>query len=143
MPFCTSAPSKGVPLRIDWPTMRCCQPAMVPSAIRSRAWLTVISTIRLPSLSSTPGTSVSISRREAPAAEAMAAGDASFHSGWTLHHAPGNATDRMRAVMTIIYFADGTRIAPTREGSEPDRHKWLGSLAVKRLKSCFLMRLVR
>jgi ectoine hydroxylase-related dioxygenase (phytanoyl-CoA dioxygenase family) len=60
-------------------------------------------------------------------AEAMAAGDASFHSGWTLHHAPGNATNTVRAVMTVIYFADGTRIAPTREGSEPDRHKWLGS----------------
>ncbi|RAV20854.1 phytanoyl-CoA dioxygenase family protein [Paenibacillus contaminans] len=40
---------------------------------------------------------------------AMAAGDATFHNGWTLHSAPGNPTDSMREVMTIIYYADGTR----------------------------------
>ncbi len=40
----------------------------------------------------------------------MQAGDATFHSGWTLHSAPGNATDTTREVMTIIFFADGTRI---------------------------------
>jgi ectoine hydroxylase-related dioxygenase (phytanoyl-CoA dioxygenase family) len=45
---------------------------------------------------------------------AMAAGDATFHSGWTAHCAPGNPTDTMREVMTIIYMADGIRIA------EPD-----------------------
>ncbi|MFK7694480.1 phytanoyl-CoA dioxygenase family protein [Paenibacillus sp. HJGM_3] len=45
---------------------------------------------------------------------AMAAGDATFHSGWTAHCAPGNPTDSMREVMTIIYMADGIRIA------EPD-----------------------
>jgi hypothetical protein len=38
---------------------------------------------------------------------AMRAGDATFHAGWTLHGAPGNSSDRMREVMTIIYFADG------------------------------------
>jgi ectoine hydroxylase-related dioxygenase (phytanoyl-CoA dioxygenase family) len=43
---------------------------------------------------------------------AMRAGDATFHYGWTLHSAPGNATDRTREVMTIIYFANGTRILP-------------------------------
>lgn len=42
---------------------------------------------------------------------AMAAGDATFHAGWTLHSAPGNPTETMREVMTIIYFADGTRAA--------------------------------
>lgn len=41
---------------------------------------------------------------------AMKAGDATFHAGWTLHRAQGNPTDRMRAVMTIIYFADGARL---------------------------------
>lgn len=41
----------------------------------------------------------------------MAAGDATFHSGWTLHHAPPNETDRTREVMTIIYFADGARVS--------------------------------
>ena len=44
----------------------------------------------------------------------MAPGDATFHSGWCLHGAPGNATPRMREVMTIIFFEDGARI------SEPD-----------------------
>jgi ectoine hydroxylase-related dioxygenase (phytanoyl-CoA dioxygenase family) len=42
---------------------------------------------------------------------AMAAGDATFHSGWTLHAAPGNPTETMREVMTIIYYADGSRVA--------------------------------
>jgi ectoine hydroxylase-related dioxygenase (phytanoyl-CoA dioxygenase family) len=39
----------------------------------------------------------------------MSAGDATFHSGWTLHNAPPNDTALTREVMTIIYFADGTR----------------------------------
>ena len=43
---------------------------------------------------------------------AMAAGDATFHSGWTLHGAPGNSSDTMREVMTVIYFEDGARISP-------------------------------
>jgi len=52
---------------------------------------------------------------------AMAAGDATFHSGWTLHRAPGNATQAMREVMTIIYFADGTRVAePQNKQQEHD-----------------------
>ena len=37
----------------------------------------------------------------------MKAGDATFHSGLTLHRAPGNPTDRVRAVMTVIYIAEG------------------------------------
>ncbi len=41
---------------------------------------------------------------------AMRAGDATFHSGLTLHRAPGNPTARIREVMTVIYFADGERI---------------------------------
>ncbi len=41
---------------------------------------------------------------------AMAAGDATFHAGWTLHGAPGNTSDTLREVMTIIYLADGARI---------------------------------
>lgn len=56
-------------------------------------------------------------------AEAMAAGDATFHSGWTLHNAPGNASDRMREVMTVIYFQDGIRIA------EPDNNSRANDLA--------------
>jgi len=57
---------------------------------------------------------------------AFAAGDASFHSGWTLHCAPGNATDTMREVMTVIYFADGTRVGPLDHRSRRfDRDVWL------------------
>ena len=40
----------------------------------------------------------------------LRAGDATFHSGWTAHAAHANAGDRVREVMTIIFFADGTRI---------------------------------
>ena len=70
---------------------------------------------------------------------AMAAGDATFHAGWTLHSAPGNRNDRMREAMTIIYFADGTRISdvdnPHRKN---DLATWLpgqqpGELAGSRL----------
>ena len=43
---------------------------------------------------------------------AVAAGDATFHMGWTLHRAPANASDLMRSVMTVIYFADGARVGP-------------------------------
>ena len=37
----------------------------------------------------------------------MHAGDATFHSGWTLHSAPGNQSDRARQVITVVYFANG------------------------------------
>jgi ectoine hydroxylase-related dioxygenase (phytanoyl-CoA dioxygenase family) len=41
---------------------------------------------------------------------AMAAGDATFHSGWCLHGAPGNPGSYTREVMTIIYYADGLTV---------------------------------
>jgi len=41
---------------------------------------------------------------------ALAAGDATFHAGWTLHSAGPNPSAGMREVMTVIYFADGTRV---------------------------------
>ncbi|MFM9874219.1 MAG: phytanoyl-CoA dioxygenase family protein [Fimbriimonadaceae bacterium] len=40
----------------------------------------------------------------------MAAGDATFHSGWVLHGAPGNRSKTVREVMTIIYYEDGATI---------------------------------
>lgn len=56
---------------------------------------------------------------------AMQAGDATFHSGWTLHSAPGNATDRMRAAMTVIYFADGARLLePDNQHRVADLERW-------------------
>ncbi|BDI34377.1 phytanoyl-CoA dioxygenase [Capsulimonas corticalis] len=60
----------------------------------------------------------------------MAAGDATFHSGWTLHGAPGNLTGPTREVMTVIYFADGASVsAPVNDAQENDRHTALGGLA--------------
>ncbi len=61
--------------------------------------------------------------------QTMAAGDATFHSGWTLHNAPANSTERMREVMTVIYFADGARIIePDNTGRENDLKNWLTGL---------------
>jgi ectoine hydroxylase-related dioxygenase (phytanoyl-CoA dioxygenase family) len=62
-------------------------------------------------------------------AGAMKAGDATFHSGITLHRAPGNSTDRVRAVMTVIYIADGEKVQmPTNENQENDLASWLPGL---------------
>jgi ectoine hydroxylase-related dioxygenase (phytanoyl-CoA dioxygenase family) len=61
---------------------------------------------------------------------AMAAGDATFHAGWTLHSAPGNPTETMRKVMTVIYFADGVRIAePDSNARKNDLAAWFPGLA--------------
>jgi ectoine hydroxylase-related dioxygenase (phytanoyl-CoA dioxygenase family) len=43
------------------------------------------------------------------AGEPMAAGDATFHAGWTLHSAPDNQSDQARQAITVVYYADGTR----------------------------------
>lgn len=59
----------------------------------------------------------------------MRAGDATFHGGWTLHGAPANETTTMRSVMTIIYFADGTRVGEVASPMQRNDHeRWLGSL---------------
>ncbi|MFC4776256.1 phytanoyl-CoA dioxygenase family protein [Paenibacillus sp. GCM10023252] len=60
---------------------------------------------------------------------AMKAGDATFHAGWTLHSAPGNPTDTMRKVMTIIYVADDTVIAePDSNARKSDLAQWFPGL---------------
>ena len=41
---------------------------------------------------------------------AMQAGDASLHMGWTIHSSLANSSSNMREVITIGYYADGTRI---------------------------------
>ena len=59
----------------------------------------------------------------------MRAGDATFHSGWTVHKAGGNTTETMRAVMTVIYFADGLAVRePTNPSQENDLRTWLPGL---------------
>jgi ectoine hydroxylase-related dioxygenase (phytanoyl-CoA dioxygenase family) len=55
------------------------------------------------------------------------AGDATFHSGWTLHNAPPNKTQTTREVMTVIYYADKTRVAtPDNPFRQKDLEVWLG-----------------
>lgn len=57
---------------------------------------------------------------------ALAAGDATFHSGRTLHCAGANASARRREVMTVIYFADGARLrAPENPFQEADARVFL------------------
>ena len=55
-----------------------------------------------------------------------AAGDATFHAGWTLHRAAANPTGNLRSVMTVIYFADGLRAAEPDHGFRwHDLKTWL------------------
>jgi len=61
---------------------------------------------------------------------AMRAGDASFHSGWTVHRALGNSSAEMRQVMTVIWFADGLSVRqPANSAQEHDLASWLPGLA--------------
>jgi ectoine hydroxylase-related dioxygenase (phytanoyl-CoA dioxygenase family) len=55
----------------------------------------------------------------------MKAGDATFHLGWTIHSAGSNRSDKMREVMTIIYFADGAKITtPNSVHQSADLGAW-------------------
>ena len=59
-------------------------------------------------------------------ANTMKAGDATWHYGFTIHNAPGNKSDIMREVFTIIYIADGAKITqPTNSYQEADLKTWL------------------
>lgn len=59
-------------------------------------------------------------------AQTMKAGDATWHRGFTIHKAPGNYSDKLREVMTIIYIADGAKITPPKNKYQADDHKkWL------------------
>ena len=49
------------------------------------------------------------------------AGDATFHAGATLHSAGANGSDRTREILTVIYFANGTRVArPANDNQRVD-----------------------
>jgi ectoine hydroxylase-related dioxygenase (phytanoyl-CoA dioxygenase family) len=62
--------------------------------------------------------------------KSMKAGDATFHLGWTLHNAPGNDSNKMREVMTVIYMdAEAQVIEPLNPNQEADRQRWLQGLA--------------
>ena len=60
----------------------------------------------------------------------MAAGDATFHNGWTIHGAPGNASsDRTREVMTVIYIDENAVITePDSRERENDLRGWFPGL---------------
>jgi len=61
----------------------------------------------------------------------LRAGDATFHSGWTLHSAGPNPTADMRPVMTVIYVADPMVVAaPRNPYQEFDRRVWLAGTPV-------------
>lgn len=58
----------------------------------------------------------------------MQVGDASFHLGATLHAAGANQTGTMRAAMTVIYVADGARVAEPTPPQGFDLVAWLPGL---------------
>lgn len=59
-------------------------------------------------------------------AKTMKAGDATWHTGFTIHNAPGNKSDKMREVFTIIYLAGDARIKrPENKWQENDLKTWL------------------
>ena len=61
-------------------------------------------------------------------AQTMKAGDATWHYGFTIHNAPGNNSNIMREVFTIIYLADNARITkPKNTWQENDLKTWLMS----------------
>ncbi|MEP6612512.1 MAG: phytanoyl-CoA dioxygenase family protein [Mucilaginibacter sp.] len=59
-------------------------------------------------------------------ANTMKAGDATWHRGFTMHHANGNNSNKRREVMTVIYIADGARVTPYKNTWQKNDHeKWL------------------
>jgi ectoine hydroxylase-related dioxygenase (phytanoyl-CoA dioxygenase family) len=73
----------------------------------------------------------------------LAAGDASFHSGWTVHAAPGNDTSTMREVMTVIYFPADTRVqTPQNEYQARDLEVFVPGIAPGELAASELNPLV-
>lgn len=58
-------------------------------------------------------------------------GEVSYHMGWTFHRAGGNASDRPRAVMTVIYMEDGIRlIEPKTRHHRGDRDAFMAETEV-------------
>jgi len=56
-------------------------------------------------------------------------GEVSFHSGWTFHHTGANRSQDARAVMTVIYMADGIRLVePQRKQHRADWEAFMPGL---------------
>jgi ectoine hydroxylase-related dioxygenase (phytanoyl-CoA dioxygenase family) len=63
--------------------------------------------------------------------ESYAAGDVSFHLGWTLHRAGPNTTSEPRRVHTIIYMDQDIRLAvPKNKNQEVDRQELAPGVSV-------------
>jgi len=60
---------------------------------------------------------------------AMAAGDATFHAGWTMHGAPPNPGSSLREVMTIIYVAADAKMTVPDTHQAGESAMWLKGLA--------------
>ena len=59
----------------------------------------------------------------------MKAGDATWHAGWTLHSAPGNASASLKRSHDNNLFSDGAKvIEPQNKHQEDDRNRWLRGL---------------
>lgn len=64
-------------------------------------------------------------------ATTMNAGDATWHYGYTIHNAPGNQSNAMREVMTVIYMADDAKITPPKHKWQVNDHQtWLMGMPV-------------
>jgi ectoine hydroxylase-related dioxygenase (phytanoyl-CoA dioxygenase family) len=63
--------------------------------------------------------------------EPYAAGDVSFHLGWTLHRAGPNTTSRLRKVHTVIFMDIDMRLAePRNENQSADHRAWTPSTGI-------------
>eukprot|EP00741_Cyanophora_paradoxa_P024747 tig00000293_g23891.t1 len=51
---------------------------------------------------------------------ALAIGDATWHHGWTLHYAPGNATKEARLSIAVTFLADGAKLLPKSSRKRPE-----------------------
>jgi ectoine hydroxylase-related dioxygenase (phytanoyl-CoA dioxygenase family) len=73
-------------------------------------------------------------------ADKMKAGDATFHTGWTIHSAGANHSNTTtREVMTIIYYADGAKItAPQNQNQINDIAAWMSGKSTGEIADGFL-----
>lgn len=61
--------------------------------------------------------------------EGFDVGEVSFHGGWTFHRASANISDKVRAVMTVIYMEDGIKVSKFKNEAHPkDRNAFLPGL---------------
>jgi ectoine hydroxylase-related dioxygenase (phytanoyl-CoA dioxygenase family) len=68
--------------------------------------------------------------------EPFAAGDVSFHLGWTFHRADANATSTVREAFTIIYLDQEMRLAqPRNKNQATDWERWCPGVQISQVIS--------